>query len=483
MSSIPSALLDHDRPLALVQTPPFIHDAAPLRKSAPLSPPSAPSMRQRRLQAYIALMVADGAAILLGYAAAEWIAPHDATIPGGQLLLPVYWAVALARSIYTQPALTDRILGAISAIATLVLAGAIMLFVGHAFRPDRGLDIANAAVGLLPAACLMVLLRVALRPAIRLRCGQSAENLLVIDDDEERTEHLSVPEAYHVNARDHGLSPDLLNPHMLDRIGRYMTHMDRVLVSCPPSRRMAWSLVFRSANVSGAILENDLYDVEIIGSRREGSHDALIVSCQPLSMHQRAMKRAFDVVMAGSAIIALAPLLALVALAIKLGDGGPVLFVQARTGRNNCFFPIYKFRSMRVERTDATGARSASLDDDRITPIGRLIRRTSIDELPQLFNVLLGHMSMVGPRPHAIGSLAGDNLFWEVDRRYWLRHAVKPGLTGLAQVRGLRGATHDTSDLTRRLQADLEYLAGWTIWRDLAIVLGTLRVVVHDRAF
>ena len=138
---------------------------------------------------------------------------------------------------------------------------------------------------------------------------------------------------------------------------------------------------------------------------------------------------------------------------------------------------------MKVERTDGNGKRSASKDDDRITRIGRFLRRTSIDELPQLFNVLKGDMSLVGPRPHAIGSLAGDKLFWEVDQRYWQRHSLRPGLTGLAQVRGFRGATDREADLTSRLQADLEYLTGWTLWRDIGILAATAKVLVHDRAF
>jgi lipopolysaccharide/colanic/teichoic acid biosynthesis glycosyltransferase len=103
--------------------------------------------------------------------------------------------------------------------------------------------------------------------------------------------------------------------------------------------------------------------------------------------------------------------------------------------------------------------------------------------LPQLFNVLRGEMSLVGPRPHALGSLAGNALFWEVDERYWHRHALKPGLTGLAQIRGFRGATPDKKDLADRLNADLEYLAGWTIWRDVSILAGTLRVIVHPNAY
>ena len=183
------------------------------------------------------------------------------------------------------------------------------------------------------------------------------------------------------------------------------------------------------------------------------------------------------------AALALALPLLLVALAIRIEDGGPALFLQRRVGRNNQFFNIYKFRTMRVAKADHAGRRSTSRDDDRVTRIGRWLRRTSIDELPQLFNVLKGEMSLVGPRPHALGSQAGDKLFWEVDDQYWTRHALKPGLTGLAQVRGLRGATDVESDLTRRLDADLEYLNGWSIWRDIGIVLGTLRVLVHPKAY
>jgi lipopolysaccharide/colanic/teichoic acid biosynthesis glycosyltransferase len=183
------------------------------------------------------------------------------------------------------------------------------------------------------------------------------------------------------------------------------------------------------------------------------------------------------------ALIVLAPLLLLVALAIKLESPGPVFFVQERMGRGNRLFHTWKFRSMRADLCDSNGSRSAARDDDRVTRVGRLIRATSIDELPQLFNVILGDMSLVGPRPHALGSLAGDQFFWEVDSRYWHRHACKPGITGLAQVRGFRGATHQSSDLSNRLQADLEYVAGWSIWRDCAILVATLGVIKHKNAY
>ena len=179
-----------------------------------------------------------------------------------------------------------------------------------------------------------------------------------------------------------------------------------------------------------------------------------------------------------------APAWLVIALWIRLGSPGPIFFRQQRTGQNGKPFPMLKFRSMYVAGTDLDGNVSPEgRDDRRITRVGRLIRSTSIDELPQLLNVVAGSMSLVGPRPHALGSLAGSQLFWEVDDRYWHRHACKPGLTGLAQVRGFRGATHRREDLVNRLQADLEYLNGWTIWRDLSIIVGTARVIVHRNAF
>jgi lipopolysaccharide/colanic/teichoic acid biosynthesis glycosyltransferase len=144
---------------------------------------------------------------------------------------------------------------------------------------------------------------------------------------------------------------------------------------------------------------------------------------------------------------------------------------------------MHKFRSMYADRLDRSGARSTGRDDDRVTRVGRLIRATSLDELPQLFNVLSGAMSIVGPRPHALGSRAEERYFWDIDLAYWHRHAAKPGLTGLAQVRGYRGATENTDDLRNRLQADLEYLAGWTLGRDLKIIFATFRILAHRNAF
>ena len=218
--------------------------------------------------------------------------------------------------------------------------------------------------------------------------------------------------------------------------------------------------------------------------RYEGQdRTTLVVATGPLGLRSRISKRAFDVILAGSALLVLSPLLLFFAIAIKLEDRGPILFIQRRLGRGNQFFRMLKFRSMKVDKNDAEGERSTSRDDNRVTRVGAFMRRTSIDELPQLINVLRGDMSIVGPRPHALGSQANNKYFWEVDAQYWQRHCLKPGLTGLAQVRGHRGATEQEKDLTDRLQSDLEYIADWSLRRDIEIVFRTILVLRHDNAF
>jgi lipopolysaccharide/colanic/teichoic acid biosynthesis glycosyltransferase len=197
----------------------------------------------------------------------------------------------------------------------------------------------------------------------------------------------------------------------------------------------------------------------------------------------RALKRSFDLAFSVLALLFLAPLLCAVALAIKLESPGPIFFHQPRIGRRNTLFRLIKFRTMRSAVCDVSGIASTCRGDPRLTRLGSFLRRTSIDELPQFVNVLRGEMSVVGPRPHAINSTAEDRLFWDADDRYWLRHACRPGLTGLAQIRGFRGATTCISDLTDRVEADLQYLQSWSLWQDIIIIIKTVRVLSNDKAF
>ncbi len=177
-----------------------------------------------------------------------------------------------------------------------------------------------------------------------------------------------------------------------------------------------------------------------------------------------------DILVAGSALLFFAPLLALVAVLIKLESPGPVLFRQSRGGLNGQSFTIFKFRSMRCQENGAKVVQ-AKRDDDRITTIGRIIRKTSIDELPQLLNVLMGDMSIVGPRPHA---LAHDEQYGAAIANYHLRFRARPGLTGLAQIKGLRGGTNAVEAMAARIDADNEYIERWTLSGDIKILLMTV---------
>ncbi len=187
-------------------------------------------------------------------------------------------------------------------------------------------------------------------------------------------------------------------------------------------------------------------------------------------MAKDPLKRAMDVLVAGGALLFFAPLLALVAVLIKLESPGPVLFRQSRGGLNGQAFTIFKFRSMRCQENGSKVVQ-AKRDDDRITTVGRIIRKTSIDELPQLLNVLRGDMSIVGPRPHA---LAHDEHYGAQIANYHLRFRARPGLTGLAQIKGLRGGTNAVEAMAARVDADNDYIERWTLSGDVKILLMTV---------
>jgi Undecaprenyl-phosphate glucose phosphotransferase len=195
----------------------------------------------------------------------------------------------------------------------------------------------------------------------------------------------------------------------------------------------------------------------------------------------RIVKRSFDFTAASALLIALSPIFTLTALAIKLDSRGPILFRQPRMGFNNKQFSVYKFRSMYIDCSDFEAKQQTKRNDSRITRIGALLRRTSIDELPQLINVLRGDMSLVGPRPHALGMQVGDRLCDEVVREYAVRHRVKPGITGWAQVRGLRGAIEEPELLVARVQHDIYYIDNWSFFFDLRILIMTAVELVRTK--
>jgi lipopolysaccharide/colanic/teichoic acid biosynthesis glycosyltransferase len=184
-------------------------------------------------------------------------------------------------------------------------------------------------------------------------------------------------------------------------------------------------------------------------------------------------KRAMDLFMAVLSIVLFAPIFIVAAAAIKFTSKGPVFFKQERTGLLNEPFQVYKFRTMYVDRQDLTGVTQTTEEDPRITPVGKILRRTSIDEVPQIINILKGEMSFVGPRPHVPNMLAGGLPYEELVPYYHLRHAMKPGLTGWAQANGFRGPTIDPIRARQRVDHDIAYVQNFAIWLDVAIIAKT----------
>ncbi len=194
----------------------------------------------------------------------------------------------------------------------------------------------------------------------------------------------------------------------------------------------------------------------------------------PLKDWNVIWKKVEDIVVASLVLLLAAPLMLMIAALIKLESRGPVFFSQARFGFNNHPVNIYKFRTMYAHMADPTGSKQTTKNDVRVTRIGRILRQMNLDELPQFINVLQGRLSVVGPRPHALAMRTGDKLYHEAVAEYAVRHKVKPGITGWAQVNGLRGETDTMDKAISRIEHDLYYIDHWSLWLDLKIVFLTL---------
>jgi len=260
-------------------------------------------------------------------------------------------------------------------------------------------------------------------------------------------------------------------------------HADEVLIALPWS---AQERILAILHLLAVLPVNVRLSPEFIGAdllRRRTTNrfsvPMLSVLEKPVSGWGAITKKILDYTVALIMLVVASPLILVVMLAIKLDTPGPIFFRQKRYGFNNQLIEVYKFRSMRADQTDHDAEKITSKNDPRITRVGAFIRRFSIDELPQIFNVLAGDMSVVGPRPHALKAKAGDVLYEDVVDRYAVRHKVKPGITGWAQVNGWRGDTQEEACLIGRLEHDLYYIDNWSILFDLNIILRTIVVVLH----
>ncbi|MFM9978674.1 MAG: undecaprenyl-phosphate glucose phosphotransferase [Sphingomonadaceae bacterium] len=261
--------------------------------------------------------------------------------------------------------------------------------------------------------------------------------------------------------------------------------LDQVIIALPRAQQARIDQI--ADQLSAASIDVCIMPREVLELRTRyrmnyiGELPVLKVWQQPVRDLDGVLKELQDRVLAAIGILLLSPILIAAAIAIRLESKGPILFVQRRFGFNNLEIDVLKFRSMYHDRADLSGADRTLKDDPRVTKVGKFIRRTSIDELPQLFNVLRGEMSLVGPRPHPLAMKVGDRYYFDAVRNYGARHRVKPGITGLAQVRGLRGEINTIDRAKRRVEYDVYYIEHWSPLLDIRIILETVVQLLWPR--
>lgn len=441
-------------------------------------------------------------AAILGETVYQWLWLHQSgtiDFAAGIGLIAAFIYISLARSagLYRLPAILDptqhfgQIVGA-WAFGLLMLAAVLFLLkVGSDFSRGSFLTFSLFELPLL----LGTRLTAAVVINSMIARGAIAGRAAVVIGGMPELERLSVE--------------DLLHQFGLKEVGRIILESTEASGTDPAKRRIAiedaivlarqsladefviaasWSQSDLLAEVSETLRNSPLpvrllpdQVVRAVLDRRTASSLGQMLSVEiqraPMSIVERAAKRLFDIVFASIAIAAVFPILAIAALAIKLDSAGPAIFRQRRMGFNERQFVIYKFRTMQVIE-DGNKIVQAKREDPRLTRVGRWLRRTSIDELPQLFNVLKGDMSLVGPRPHAV---AHDDQYKRLIETYCCRHHVKPGITGWAQINGLRGETSRLEHMQRRVEFDLWYINNWSSSLDLRILLRTcLEVLKHE---
>ena len=265
---------------------------------------------------------------------------------------------------------------------------------------------------------------------------------------------------------------------------RLLPYVDRIVIAVPQgaTARIA-QLIAELAPVPNAVsllMEGQAPESEQEAHERLLNTPLALLSGTRHGIGQSILKRAMDLTLSCLGVVVLIPTFVAIAIAIRLDSPGPVFFKQRRHGYLNEEVLVWKFRSMRTEMSDYAAARQVCADDERVTRVGRFLRRTSLDELPQLWNVIRGEMSLVGPRPHAIGMIAGGSEASKLVATYAHRHRMKPGLTGWAAVNGSRGPADSAEAIRRRVSLDLEYVERQSVWFDLAIIARTLPCVLGD---
>jgi len=448
----------------------------------------APSKEVARLRLYILSILIDLAMLGLAFAAANVLVlgslkgqpgkPHGLVMFA--MIAPVYALIAINGGAYGIRMIGNRQASAVKAVWSLAQAALLTLIIIYFGKIGEQLSRLTFVVGLLISAAGLYVARLLMERIALALLGEVPHITVLLVDG---VEVVAPREAYLIHAKDIGFDPMKRSAKNAEKLARGVGGAERVVVACAAERMENWRVALTALSAKGEILVPEMSRFAPAKVSQFADHPTLVVAGGPLLFRDRLLKRLLDIVVSLGAIVVLSPILLISAIFVRLSGPGPILFRQARMGKDAHPFMILKFRTMHVAQTDHAAEKLTEKDDPRVTRVGAFLRKTSIDELPQLFNVLHGDMSIVGPRPHAPAARAADSLYWEVDERYWARHCIKPGMTGLAQVRGHRGPTDSHEDLVNRLQSDLEYVTNWSIWRDLRIIVATLGVLAHDNAF
>lgn len=407
----------------------------------------------------------------------------------------VAWAYAASvQKVYARKALLGSFHRLVlRAMAACAIAFGIMLLAGFALSLIAGISrvwlLGWATSVFLWVGFTRTVWRASLRR--RLRRGFCLERVLVLAASTDAAGRLANA-LVHESGRSVGVAaatalPGTLGGATLDWVEETARsgHVDRVVIG-----RISGAMV--QANAALARLTRLAVDVTVLPDldglqapvlnvNRIGMLPAIDLDFRPLSPARIRLKRAEDLVIAGLLTLMVLPVLVMVAIAIKLDSRGPVFFRQQRTGFNDRVFKVWKFRTMRVDARDDLALRQTSRNDPRVTRLGAFLRCTSIDELPQLFNVLVGDMSIVGPRPHALGMTTAGMPLRQVIEDYSARHRLKPGITGWAQINGSRGEVNTQEKLRRRVSLDCYYIENWSLGLDLWIIARTAAMVLGDR--
>jgi Undecaprenyl-phosphate glucose phosphotransferase len=463
--------------------PPAAHPLAPGPAPAAMGDGASRGRARRAVPpALLAAVVplADALCLLVA-AALVWRAGFDSGAPGRQVHLAVLIGSLVALFALARRGTAPRRLRLAGAqawlVATAVLGGvAAMAGCMGYLEPDTLLEQYWILAWLLGAAGLLAAWRAALGLALHALAGAGmlSRRVAVAGAPDLAAGVTARIMAAGTDWRVVGVFDDTLPAaELVDRCRQ--ARIDAVVIALPPRQHERIAALRRklSVMVADVYLLADIGDVAPAGVIEIADRPAIVIQRRPLTDWDALTKRVFDLALTVILLVLLSPLMVVISLAIKLTSSGPVLFHQPRIGFDNRTMRMMKFRSMYHHHADLLADRQTTRHDPRVTPVGRWLRRLSLDELPQLFNVLDGSMSLVGPRPHAPNTKADGKLFPDVVADYARRHRVKPGITGWAQVNGWRGETRTVTQIEERVRCDLYYIDNWSLALDAKILWRT----------